>query len=262
MSLTTEQTGIPQDSPAHELWDLKRALGIYKLRPDTMNAQAMALIAQNLVDALAQLEAQAAPPEPQRLSMSMFATMDDYRAAQGSQADQQAFENWSKREGAVNLHRAIGMNCEDGRFPATYHYSATETAWRAWANKPVAAPVASPPDSTGGAEPEPGSALHGDPTWRTADISWVCEHLKANSMFDGALLLREWNAMKAIALAAESVAQPVQAVPAGWRLVPIEPTEEMISAGDVYMDGVSQLGDAWANMLASAPEFAPPEPPQ
>ena len=53
-------------------------------------------------------------------------------------SDQDAFETWSKREGWCNLAPAINGTCEDGRFPATYHYAPTETAWRAWANKPNA----------------------------------------------------------------------------------------------------------------------------
>lgn len=43
-------------------------------------------------------------------------------------------------------------------------------------------------------------------------------------------------------------------VPAGWKLVPVEPTEEMIAAGDQFMDGLSHLGDAYDAMLAAAPE--------
>ncbi|MGC1098536.1 hypothetical protein WKH53_14560 [Pantoea agglomerans] len=43
-------------------------------------------------------------------------------------------------------------------------------------------------------------------------------------------------------------------VPDGWKLVPVEPTEEMIAAGDQFMDGLSRLGDAYDAMLAAAPE--------
>ncbi|MGC0823031.1 hypothetical protein WKG93_08795 [Pantoea agglomerans] len=43
-------------------------------------------------------------------------------------------------------------------------------------------------------------------------------------------------------------------VPEGWKLVPVEPTEEMIAAGDQFMDGLSRLGDAYDAMLAAAPE--------
>jgi hypothetical protein len=65
----------------------------------------------------------------------------------GQQADsgdhRPTFEEWAKREGGVNLKLALDDLCEDGRYPATYYYSPTETAWRAWANKPdrVAQPV-------------------------------------------------------------------------------------------------------------------------
>lgn len=43
-------------------------------------------------------------------------------------------------------------------------------------------------------------------------------------------------------------------VPEGWKMVPVEPTEEMIAAGDQFMDGLSRLGDAYDAMLAAAPE--------
>lgn len=44
----------------------------------------------------------------------------------------------------------------------------------------------------------------------------------------------------------------------GWKLVPVEPTEEMIEAGDRFMEGLSRLGDAYEAMIAAAPA---PEPP-
>lgn len=43
-------------------------------------------------------------------------------------------------------------------------------------------------------------------------------------------------------------------VPDGWKLVPVEPTEEMIAAGDQFMDGLSGLSDAYDAMLAAVPE--------
>ncbi|WP_010246598.1 hypothetical protein [Pantoea agglomerans] len=43
-------------------------------------------------------------------------------------------------------------------------------------------------------------------------------------------------------------------MPEGWKLVPVEPTEEMIAAGDQFMDGLSRLGNAYEAMLAAAPE--------
>ncbi|WP_223565511.1 hypothetical protein [Pantoea sp. OVA07A] len=42
-------------------------------------------------------------------------------------------------------------------------------------------------------------------------------------------------------------------IPEGWKLVPVEPTEEMIAAGDQFMYGLSRLGDAYDAMLAAAP---------
>jgi hypothetical protein len=59
-------------------------------------------------------------------------------------------------------------------------------------------------------------------TWRTADISWACSYLTEATSYDGALIQREWDAMKAIALAAEAAA-PLQVSGASaesclWRL--------------------------------------------
>jgi len=48
---------------------------------------------------------------------------------------QNDFEHWAKREG-YPVDAARYDECEDGRFPANYHHAHTETAWRAWANKP------------------------------------------------------------------------------------------------------------------------------
>lgn len=56
-----------------------------------------------------------------------------------------------------------------------------------------------------------------EPSWRTVDISWICMHLTENTHFSGARLQREWNAMKAIALAA--IAQPSPSVDQAKRLV-------------------------------------------
>ncbi|AMG57711.1 hypothetical protein [Pantoea vagans] len=55
--------------------------------------------------------------------------------------------------------------------------------------------------------------------------------------------------------ALEQRAEAVEAklVPDGWQLVPVEPTEEMINAGDQFMDGLSRLGDAYDAMVAAAP---------
>jgi hypothetical protein len=58
-------------------------------------------------------------------------------------------------------------------------------------------------------------------------------------------------------------ARPVPAIPAGWRLVPVEPTREMLGAVVSSMDDFL-LGDGaenqyradWAAMIAAAPEAA------
>lgn len=43
-------------------------------------------------------------------------------------------------------------------------------------------------------------------------------------------------------------------IPAGYVLVPVEPTEEMILAGDAFMECASSLGEAWEAMIAAAPK--------
>lgn len=43
-------------------------------------------------------------------------------------------------------------------------------------------------------------------------------------------------------------------LPAGWQLVPIEPTDAMFAAGDQFMECTSSLGEAWEAMLSAAPK--------
>jgi hypothetical protein len=53
--------------------------------------------------------------------------------------EREAFEKWARKESdRLGLELAKDMTCCDGRFPATYREQETETAWRAWANKPRA----------------------------------------------------------------------------------------------------------------------------
>ena len=53
-------------------------------------------------------------------------------------------------------------------------------------------------------------------------------------------------------------AQPAPSVPGGWKLVPIEPTSEMLDKGSDQSFGyVSIALDVWAAMLAAAPEAKP-----
>lgn len=67
--------------------------------------------------------------------------------------EREAFEKWARKESdRLGLELAKDMTCCDGRFPATYREQETETAWRAWANKPRAALSAQP---TVAAEQEP-----------------------------------------------------------------------------------------------------------
>lgn len=89
------------------------------------------------------LSAQGGNPAPLALSMmrsgwhkTAIFTHPPAQPDTAANSGQDAFEAWSKREGRCHLALAIDDLCEDGRFPATYYYSPTETAWRAWANKP------------------------------------------------------------------------------------------------------------------------------
>ena len=56
-------------------------------------------------------------------------------------------------------------------------------------------------------------------------------------------------------------AQPAPSVPAGWKLVPIEPTPEMIDAAEYVDWGDADVRgsciNAWDRMLAAAPEAKP-----
>lgn len=59
------------------------------------------------------------------------------KPAQPSDSQAESFEDWAIRHGDVDLTRVDISNpkCENGWFPATYLKEATETAWRAYANK-------------------------------------------------------------------------------------------------------------------------------
>ena len=56
-------------------------------------------------------------------------------------------------------------------------------------------------------------------------------------------------------------AQPTPSVPEGWKLVPIEPTPEMIDAAEYVDWGDADVRgsciNAWDRMLAAAPEAKP-----
>lgn len=55
-----------------------------------------------------------------------------------------------------------------------------------------------------------------------------------------------------ITLLEEAESKPV--VPDGWKLVPIEPTKEMLQAADDHLDGCCMQVGAWMDMLEAAPE--------
>lgn len=66
-----------------------------------------------------------------------------------------------------------------------------------------------------------------------------------------------WNACRGEVLrlnAIDNTAQQYEAL-AGWKMVPIEPTEEMLAAGDGFMDGLSELGNAYSAMVEAAPKL-------
>jgi hypothetical protein len=70
-----------------------------------------------------------------------------------------------------------------------------------------------------------------------------------------------WRAIEARVTGAQ--AQPAPSAPDGWKLVPIEPTYEMLEAGEgalvpTYTDTpVSVPDDVYRAMLAAAPEAKP-----
>lgn len=49
----------------------------------------------------------------------------------------------------------------------------------------------------------------------------------------------------------------MQAVPDGYKLVPVKPTPEMLGAGLRHVDGMASMPSAWAAMLAAAPAPQP-----
>ena len=60
-------------------------------------------------------------------------------------------------------------------------------------------------------------------------------------------------------IAALESGQPVEVRGEQWQLVPVNPGEKMIIAGDKFMESTSDLGNAWSAMLtASAQEMKKP----
>lgn len=65
-------------------------------------------------------------------------------------------------------------------------------------------------------------------------------------------VFEHWNAAR--------IAQTAPSVPEGWRLVPIEPTQEMRNAWDsspICEDDDAEFRRAYSEMLAAAPEAKP-----
>lgn len=91
---------------------------------------------------------------------------------------------------------------------------------------------------------------------------WALVMGAAASLEDAANCLRDPDAKRAAEGAARHyrekakalAAQPVpQGEPAGWKLVPIKPTQKMIDAAFDANDVVDAPGDAWGAMVAAAP---------
>ena len=79
----------------------------------------------------------------------------------------------------------------------------------------------------------------------------IVRHCKKNGMQDWPIAVK--------ARAALAQAEQRQVVPAGWRLVPIEPTEEMIDAYVAVTERFPSARTDWAVMLASAPQSEEPK---
>ena len=83
----------------------------------------------------------------------------------------------------------------------------------------------------------------------------------ADTLHAAAAELRHQHARIAELEAQLSATQPAAPVPQGWKLVPVEPTEKMISEGccaQTLKDGHRYIGEcaaktAWSFMLAAAP---------
>ena len=137
----------------------------------------------------------------------------------------------------------------------------------AWCEKLPPAPGAQPAPSE---KDEPirkawarfSNALHRSPDAPYPGMSEAFEQHFSQSFTD-----REWRAESATWAAAwkaakrhEAQAQPAPSIPEGWKLVPIEPTQEMRDAWELapvceYADAVFRC--AYREMLAAAPEAKP-----
>lgn len=112
--------------------------------------------------------------------------------------------------------------------------------------KSLAAPEAQPSSTEGGAQPSEREAFD-------AVVSYQSD--------PKGLALDYWRAAVAWARGSAAHPLPVAVEPAGWKLVPIEPTVEMRNAFHAVSDTLvlGAAGTHWAAMLAASP--APPEQP-
>lgn len=102
---------------------------------------------------------------------------------------------------------------------------------------------------------EPVAKVRVHQTGGNAGIAWSVAPLND---FDALPLMRDGSKLYAL-----PGAQPAPSTPEGWKLVPIEPTHEMLDAGeDTYIPtytgtSVSEPIDVYRAMLAAAPEAKP-----
>ena len=86
------------------------------------------------------------------------------------------------------------------------------------------------------------------------------QRIKAPSKYNNYEVQAAWDAWQ------ERAAQPEPSVPDGWKLVPIEPTEEMVNAARnapipaVHLDSISAMADirnkvCYRAMLTAAPKM-------
>ena len=78
---------------------------------------------------------------------------------------------------------------------------------------------------------------------------------------ESVLWTAEYDAARRALTAANAVSRPQATEPAGWKLVPVEPTQEMLDAVVTTLDdhllgpdAEKQYREDWAAMLAAAPE--------
>ena len=108
-----------------------------------------------------------------------------------------------------------------------------------------------------------GNSLKGDEVRQLAREYAEQRRLKGKSPLDCVVVESDWPEYEPTRRAIETrvtgaQAQNVPTIPDGWKLVPIEPTFEMLDKGlDQSFGYVGVARDVWAAMLAVAPEAKP-----